>query len=224
MRNYVTGQQKAWLRWLHLGEYCYNTTFHMSIGMSPFYALYGYNALTFADVMFGASKAPRAKDWIQESRDILRALKDNLSTTQNQQKMYADRGRVETQFEVGDLLYLCLQPYRQSTLKQNGAKKFKPRYYGPYRVIQRVGEVAYELELPQGSQIHNIFHVSCLKKALGQYVTAKTELPPTDDEGHLVLQPEAILDTRERHLRSRVVNEYLIRWRNLPDEDATWEG
>ena len=50
------------------------------------------------------------------------------------------------------------------------------------------------------------------------------ELPPTDDEGHLVLQPEAILDTRERQLRSRIVKEYLIRGRNLPDEDATWEG
>ena len=50
------------------------------------------------------------------------------------------------------------------------------------------------------------------------------DLPPIDDEGHLVLQPEAILDTRERQLRSRVIKEYLIRWRNLPDEDATWEG
>ena len=65
--------------------------------------------------------------------------------------------------------------------------------------------MAYELELPQGSRIHNIFHVSCLKKALEQQVIAATELPPTDDEVHLVLQPEAILDTRERHLRSRVV-------------------
>ena len=106
--------------------------------------------------------------------------------------MYADRGRVERQFEVGDLVYLRLQPYRQSTLKQKGAEKLKPRFYGPYRVTRRIGEVAYELELPTGSRIHNIFHVSCLKKALGQQVTATKELPPTDDEGHLVLQPEAI--------------------------------
>ena len=92
LQNYVTGQQKAWLRWLHLGEYCYNTTFHMSIGMSPFYALYGYHALSFANVIIGASKAPRAKEWIQESQDILRALKENLRTMQNHHKMYADQG------------------------------------------------------------------------------------------------------------------------------------
>ena len=66
--------------------------------------------------------------------------------------------------------------------------------------------------------------MSCLKKALGQHVTVTEELPPTDDEGHLVLQPEAIIDTRERQLRSRKIREFLVRWKNLPDEDATWES
>ena len=96
------------------------------------------------------------------------------------------------------MVYLRLQPYRQSSLKQKGAEKLKPRFYGPYRVVHRVGQVAYELELPQGSKIPNIFHVSCLKKALGQQVTATEEILPIDDEGHLMLQPEAIIDTRER--------------------------
>eukprot|EP00253_Pinus_taeda_P002662 PITA_02662 len=158
--------------------------------MSPFYALYGYHPLSFANVMFGASKAPRAKIWIQESQDILRDLKDNMATAQNQRKMYADRGWVERQFEV----------------------------------IRKIGQVAYELELPQGSKIHNVFHVSCLKKALGQQVTVTDELPPTNDEGHLVLQPKAIIDTRERQLWSRMVREFLVRWKNLPNEDATWES
>ena len=91
-------------------------------------------------------------------------------------------------------------------------------------MIRRIGQVAYELELPQGSKIHNVFHVSCLKKALGQHVTVTNELPPTDDEGHLVLQPEAIIDTRERQLWNRTIWEFLVRWKNLPDEDATWES
>jgi len=55
LKNYVTGKQRAWVKWLHIGEYCYNTTHHMSIGMSPFRALYGYDALSFADMIFGDS-------------------------------------------------------------------------------------------------------------------------------------------------------------------------
>jgi hypothetical protein len=196
LRNYVSGQQKAWVKWLHLGEHCYNTTYHMSIGMTPFRALYGYDAPSFVDLAFGDSRAPKAKDWIQESQDILKTLKDNLQMAQNQQKIYADRHRVECTFEVGDLVFLRLQPYRQSSLKKSGAKKLKPCFYGPYRVIQRVGEVAYELELSEGSKIHNVFHVLCLKKALGQQVTSSTELPPLDEEGQLVLVPEEVLEVQ----------------------------
>jgi len=77
-------------------------------------------------------------------------------------------------------------------------------------VIKRVGEVAYELEIPPGSKIHNVFHVSCLKKVLGQQVTIAIELHSLDDEGHLVLELEAILETRERKLRSKTIREYLI--------------
>ena len=71
-------QQRARIKWLHLGEYYYNTTYHMSIRMSPFWTLYGYDASTFADMIFSDSWAPKDKDWIQESQDILKVLKDNL--------------------------------------------------------------------------------------------------------------------------------------------------
>ena len=100
----------------------------------------------------------------------------------------------------------------------------KPRFYGPYKVIRKVGEVAYEIELPEGSRVHNVFHVSRLKKAIGQRVVPSAELPPIDEEGKLVLIPEAILDTRERTLRSRLIKEYLVKWKYLPEEDATWES
>ena len=65
----------------------------------------------FFNMMFGDSRDPRANIWIQESQDILRALKDNMAIAQNQQKLYTDRGQVERQFEVWDMLYLRLQPY-----------------------------------------------------------------------------------------------------------------
>jgi hypothetical protein len=82
--------------------------------------------------------------------------------------------------------------------------------------------VAYKLELLEGSRIHNVFHVSCLKKAVGQFINTSEELPPLDEEGKLELVPKEILEFRESRLRSRVIREYLFRWRGLPVEDATW--
>ncbi|XP_059071781.1 uncharacterized protein LOC131870090 [Cryptomeria japonica] len=117
-----------------------------------------------------------------------------------------------------------VKPYQQSTLKRSGAKKLKPCYYGPFRVIRRVGEVDYELELPIDSKVHNVFHVSHLKRALGYNVAPLAELPPLDDEGKIILVLKAIPDIREHTLRTQVIIEYLVKWKNLLVEDATWEG
>jgi hypothetical protein len=91
-------------------------------------------------------------------------------------------------------------------------------------VQRRIGEVAYELKLPPGSKIHNVFHVSCLKRALGQHVLVNETLPPVDEEGNLHLIPEEIIETRVKQLRSRAIKEYLVKWKDFPIEDATWES
>jgi hypothetical protein len=113
LRNYVSGQQKVWLRWLHLGEHWYNTTLHMSIGMTPFRALYGYDAPNLIDLVFEDNRAPKAKDWIAKSQEILKVLKENLHVVQNRQKVNVDKHRIERSFEVRDLVFSRLQPYRQ---------------------------------------------------------------------------------------------------------------
>jgi hypothetical protein len=143
----------------------------MSIGMTPFRELYGYDAPTLVDLVLGERRYPKAKYWIIESQEILKLLKENLQMAQNRQKMSADRNRIECIFEVGDLVFLRLQPYRQSSLKKSGAEKLKPKFYGPYRIMRQVGKVSYELELPEGRKIHNMFHVSCLKNAVGQFIS-----------------------------------------------------
>jgi hypothetical protein len=117
-----------------------------------------------------------------------------------------------------------LQPYKQASIKRSGAEKLQPCFFGPYRVSRKIGVVAYELELPQGNKINNVFHVSCLKKAIGQHITPIEVLPPMDEEGQLVLIPEEILEVREKRLRNRSIKEYLIRWKDLTIEDATWEN
>jgi hypothetical protein len=138
--------------------------------------------------------------------------------------MSEDRHKIERSFEVGDLVFLRLQPYRQSSLKKSGDEKLKPGFYVPYSIMRRVGEVAYELDLPKGRKIHNMFHLSCLKKVVGQFISTSEDLPPLDEEGQLELALEEVLEFREWKLRSRVIKECLIRWRGLPVEDATWES
>ena len=109
-------------------------------------------------------------------------------------------------------------------MKWSGADKLKSKFYRPYKVIRRIGEVAYELELPEGSKFHNVFHVSFLKKAVGQHINTSKELPLLDEEDQLELVPEEVLEQRERRLRNKVIKECSIRWRGLLVEDATWEG
>jgi hypothetical protein len=80
----------------------------MSIGMTPFRALYGYDPPTLVDLVFGERRAPKAKDWIIESQEILKLLKENLQMAQNRQNISEDRHRTEHSFEVGDLVFLRL--------------------------------------------------------------------------------------------------------------------
>jgi hypothetical protein len=86
-------------------------------------------------------KAPITKEWIHEIQDIVKELKDHLQKVQNQHKLYVDKHRVEHTIEVGDLVYLRLQPSVQASIKKNGTENLKPHFYGPYRVKGRWGQL-----------------------------------------------------------------------------------
>ena len=97
------------------------------------------------------------------------------------------------------------------------------KYYGPYKVPQKIGSMAYKLELPATSQIHPIFHLSCLKKVIGDKIPFQTIFKDLDEEGKVILEHEKISKTRTKRLRNRVITEYLVKWKNLPIDDSTWE-
>ena len=98
-----------------------------------------------------------------------------------------------------------------------------PKFYGPYTVLKRVGQVAYQLALPSHSKLHLIFHVSCLKKVIGTKCQTQTNLPKLDKEGSIWLQPEAILDQCEHRLRQKTIKEVLVQCKYRTPADATWE-
>jgi hypothetical protein len=119
---------------------------------------------------------------------------------QNRMKQQADQQCSERVFQEGDQVFLRLQPYKKTSLKSHGHHKLAPKFYGPYQIIKRIGPVAYKLALPTASKIHLVFHVSCLKKVVGQNCRVQTILPELDEEGSIWLQPESILNVREHHL------------------------
>lgn len=126
----MTGHQFAWVKWLYLGEFCYNTMHHMSIRMTPFRALYGYEATSFMDLLLTDSRVPSVGDMMQQNVDIMRSLKENLLHAENQQKLYADRKRTEKVFEVDDMVYLRLQPSDKLTSKGMGQRNGNPDIMG----------------------------------------------------------------------------------------------
>ncbi|KAJ0010545.1 hypothetical protein Pint_33757 [Pistacia integerrima] len=118
------------------------------------------------------------------------------------------------------LLQVCATQPSQTVDTSSKSQKLSPRFYGPYRVLERVGGVAYRLDLPPGTKIHPVFHVSLLKKQLSVRNTADSSLSiMSKDSGFLQPQPTAILNSRQRG-RHR---ELLIHWQGLPATDATWE-
>lgn len=106
---------------------------------------------------------------------------------------YANRGKTERTFQVGDHVYLKLQPYMQTSVAKRPNQKLSAKYYSPYQVLQKIGTVAYRIELPKRSNIHPVFHVSQLKRRIELKTTANSTLPVIDYWGNPGIQPEAIL-------------------------------
>ena len=152
---------------------------------------------------------------------VLSLPKHNLFVAQSKMKLQADQYRLDKSFNVGEWVYLRLQPYRQLTLRSKGFNKFSPRYYGPFQVLQKLGLVAYKLALASDCLLHPVFHVSCLKKHLGAQIIPILTLPPVDSDGSLHPKPIAILQTRTKQLRTRLIIEVLVQWQGQDQEHAT---
>lgn len=138
-------------------------------------------------------------------------------------KRAADQHRREEVFGVDEWVYLKLQPYRQQSVARRPFDKLAPRYYGPFQVLQRVGEVAYKLALPEDSKIHPVFHVSQLKRAVGAAVTSPVLPPQLTAELELVVVPEELLEMRQLTKGDAGVLEVLIKWKGLSEYEASWE-
>jgi hypothetical protein len=223
LRAFAADKPSLWVEWLPLAEYWFNTNYHTSTKLSPFEALYGYSPPRLIEFVPGLTRVAAVEDLLEHRQQVVGLLEHNLVAAQARMKQQADKHRSEREFEVGDWVFLRLQPFRQKSMRKK-LGKLSPKFYGPYKVIQRVGMVAYKLELPEGACIHPVFHVSFLKAKLGETITPISRLPPTDALGHLAPQPARILETRTiKKRRLPAVTEVLVQWEGGDPDDATWE-
>jgi hypothetical protein len=223
LRCFSSEKKNQWAQWLPLAEWWYNTSYHTTTHMTPFEAVYGQNPPSVLSYFPGVSKVQAVDQMLTVREAILRTLKENLVMAQNRMKQQADQGRSECQFAEGDQVFLRLQPYKKNSLKADHCQKLVPKFYGPYTILKHVGQVAYQLAFPSHSKLHPVFHVSCLKKVIGTKCQTQTNLPELDEEGSIWLQPQAVLDQRERRLCQRTIKEVLVQWKDTTPTDATWE-
>ena len=231
LRCFVHQWPRKWCSYLPWAEYWYNTTYHISTGMTPFQALYGWLPPSIPTYKDGLSPVHEVDQQLMRRDELLRQLKVNLERSQNRMKQLADQRRRDITFNIGDWVLLKLHPYRQQTVFKRVHQKLASRFFGPYQILEKIGPVAYKLKLPTEARIHPVFHVSLLKSyQLNEDVnreraeTKRVELPPFSDDGVVILEPQTILDYRWLKQGTQLVEEGLVQWKHLPPEEATWES
>jgi len=199
LRAVVLDWGDSWEKHLPLVEFAYNNSFHTSIGMSPYEALYGRPCRTRLCWTQVGERSMLGPEIVEETTEKIRFLKEKMKEAQDRQKSYAYRRRKHIEFEVEDL--------------------------GPFRVIERVGAVAYKLELPPAMDaFHNMFHVSQLRKCLSDQDIVLHEIP-TDLGKNLTLEtrPVRIVDRTEKTTRKKTIPMIKVVWEYNGKDVITWE-
>jgi hypothetical protein len=196
LRCSIQDNPKQWKQWIALAEFWYNSTVHSAIGMSPFKALYGHEPNLGAMPQIIHDLDDPVSTMLTDRAAQVEQLKMHLAAAQNRMKLKADRSRTEKEFQLGDKVLLKLQPYVQQSVVTRPYPKLAYKYFGPFEILERIGKVAYKLQLPPGSMVHPVFHVSQIKEHRPDYTPVFTKLPklPALDLKDTV--PERVLDRR----------------------------
>ncbi|GJT89995.1 reverse transcriptase [Tanacetum coccineum] len=193
LRCVISQKPKEWVQWLSLAEFWYNTNFHTSIQTTPFEAVYGQKPPVHVPYM--------ASESVEEIVDItLHAREHALSLSM--------------------IKFHLLQPHKQVTIRQGQLNKLSSKYYGPFLIIEKVGTVAYKLDLPDTSQVHLVFHVSQHKLCKGS-TNKMGMMPHCGPNGLLTAKSLAILDRRMKKVNNKVAVYVLVKWSHHTNEDAT---
>lgn len=220
LRCFISDHPQHWSKWLSLCEFWYNTKWHSSLGKSPFELLYGRKPRYFGITASDQVASSDIEQWLAEREVVMASARQHFLRMQQRMKFQADKNRHERVFAVGDEVFLRLQPYIQSFVVKRANHKLAFNFFGPYKIVERIGEVAYKLELPPTSRVHPVFHVSQLKPCIGPHQQVLSQLPPSTDIFQI---PVAVLGQRVRQAGFRTVPQALVHWSGMPEDQATWE-
>lgn len=211
-----------WVKWLSLAEWWYNTHYHTATKFTPYEVVYNQPPPIHLPYLPGESANQVIDRDLQRREAMITELKQHLLTAQNRMKVQADKHRSERVFNVGDWVWLKLKPYRQSSVQIRNNVKLSPKYFGPFQISDRIGKVAYKLQLPASAKIHDIFHVSQLKEVRGPLPVTSAIPSWLSGRGDQVV-PAAILAKRIVPYRNAAKVQYLVQWQNQTPDAATWE-
>ncbi|KAA0039610.1 pol protein [Cucumis melo var. makuwa] len=214
----------SWDSHLHLMEFAYNNSYQATIGMAPFKALYGKYCRS--PVCWGEVGEQRLMglELVQFTNEAIQKIRSRTQTAQSRQKSYAHVRRKDLEFDVGNKVFLKVAPMK-GVLRFVRRGKLSPRFVGPFEILERIGPVAYRLALPPSlSTVHDVFHVSMLRKyVLDPSHVVDYEPLEIDENLSYTEQPVEVLAREVKMLRNREIPLVKVLWRNHRVEEATWE-
>ncbi|GJZ84736.1 putative reverse transcriptase domain-containing protein [Tanacetum coccineum] len=213
LRACVIDFGKGWDRHLPLIEFSYNNSYHTSIKAAPFEALYGRKCrspVCWAEV--GDAQLTRP-EIVRETTEKIIQIKHRLQASRDRQKCYADKRRKPLEFQVGDKVMLKVSPWK-GVIRFGKRGKLNPRYIGPFKILAKVGTVAYRLELLEKlSRVHSTFHVSNLKKCLSDEPLAiPLDEIHIDEKLNFIEEPVEIMDREVKHLKQSRIPIVKVHW------------